>query len=189
MKPLPYTLGAAVVMTSVIAFAPPLLSDDGERGGAADARAVPIERVHVVPATGPTVLAAVRESRAQAVLVNVWATWCVPCREEFPDLVRLHRAYKDRGVKVLFVSGDFESDLPQVKQFLADHGVDFVTYQKTGNDMEFINTLDPDWSGALPATFVYDGESVRRQALLGKGSYAKFEELLRDVLDHRAETR
>ncbi|MEO8603545.1 MAG: hypothetical protein ABI629_13300, partial [bacterium] len=63
-------------------------------------------------------------------------------------------------------------------------GVDFPTYIKTGDDMQFINAFDPKWSGALPATFIYDGTGQLRHALLGKSSYAQFEAKVLDVLQH-----
>lgn len=132
------------------------------------------------------VLAAVRAPGASAVLVSVWATWCLPCRAEFPDLLRLRRAYAERGVRVLLVSGDFASERPQVETFLREQGVDFPTYLKSGDDTEFIDAFDPDWSGALPATFLYDGHGRRRHSQLGAAGYATLEAQLKDVLEHPA---
>lgn len=134
------------------------------------------------PVTAAELLAAVRAADAKAVLVNVWATWCIPCREEFPDLLRLRRAYAGQGLKVLFVSGDFSTERAAAAAFLTEQGVDFPTYIKTGDDMQFIDAFDPQWSGALPATFIYDRTGTRRHALLGKSTYAQFEEKVRDVL-------
>jgi len=130
-------------------------------------------------------LAAVRAPGAKAVVVNVWATWCEPCREEFPDLVRLGHEYAGRGVRLVLVSGDFDSEKPAVTKFLTDQGVDFATYIKSGDDMQFINGLNPKWTGALPATFVYDGQGRQRDFWEGKASYAKMEERLRRVLEGR----
>lgn len=127
-------------------------------------------------------LDAVRAPGAKAVVVNLWATWCLPCREEFPDLLRLRRAYADRGVRLVLVSGDFGSERPQVEAFLREQGVDFPTYLKTGSDMALIDAFDPQWSGALPATFIYDGQGRRRHSLFGITRYATFEENVNDVL-------
>src|SRR5262245_24408831 len=55
---------------------------------------------------------AIAARSGRVVLVNFWATWCVPCREEFPDLARLEKAYRDKGVAVLGVSIDSAKDLP-----------------------------------------------------------------------------
>src|SRR4029077_6980450 len=73
-------------------------------------RAVPPPGGGVVPATAAEVLHAVRAPGARAVMVNVWATWCLPCREEMPDILRMRRAYAGRGLRLILVSGDFSSD-------------------------------------------------------------------------------
>ena len=148
--------------------------------------AMPVAAVAAAPAPAPAtaaqVLDAVRAAQAKVVVVNVWATWCIPCREEFPDLMRLRRDYRAKGVDVLFVSGDFSSERDAATAFLTEQGVDFPTYIKTGDDMAFINAFDPKWSGALPATFIYDGQGKLRHALLGKSSYEQFEAQVLDVL-------
>ncbi len=142
-----------------------------------------VAEVQVTPARAEDVLRAVRESRAKVVLVNLWATWCVPCRKEFPDLVKLAQTYRGRGLRVVFVSTDLESQLPKVKQFLAQNGVDFPSYIKAQKDMEFINGLDPQWSGALPATLLYDGKGKRRDFWEGEADYATFEKKVLAVLN------
>ena len=134
------------------------------------------------PADPEAILAAVRAPGAQAVLVNVWATWCIPCRDEFPDLVRLERDYRDRGLRVVFVSADFEDQTTAARDFLARHGVDYPTYLKTGDDMKFIDALSPAWTGALPATVIYDGGGKRVWFHEGKADYATFERHVLEVL-------
>jgi thiol-disulfide isomerase/thioredoxin len=136
----------------------------------------------VVAASGADLLERVRAGRARATALNVWATWCGPCREEFPDLLRLRETYRARGLDLVLVTGDFDSQLDEARAFLAGHGVDFETYIKTGRDMEFIDTLNPDWSGALPATFVFDGEGRRRDFWEGKASYEEMERRVLPVL-------
>ena len=133
-------------------------------------------------ATADQVLAAVRAPGARAVLVNVWATWCAPCRAEFPEMVRLGRDLRAAGLRLVLVSADFDESLPQAQTFLADHGVDFPSYHKTGDDMRFINTLDSLWSGALPATFLYDGAGHRVRFWEGRQSYETLSRAVRDVL-------
>src|SRR3974377_1788114 len=91
-------------------------------------------------ATADRGLAAGREPGARAVLVNVWATWCPPCRAEFPDMVKVARDLRGEGLRMVFVSADFDESLPKARAFLADHGVDYLSYHKTGDDMVFINT-------------------------------------------------
>ena len=124
------------------------------------------------------VLGAVRQPGARAVVLNVWATWCGPCREEFPDLIRMERDYRDRGLRMVLVSADFEDQQEEARQFLADQGVGFASFIKTGDDMAFIEALDPRWTGALPATFVYDGRGTLRHFQEGRTHYAALETLV-----------
>jgi thiol-disulfide isomerase/thioredoxin len=132
------------------------------------------------PATAAQVQQAVRDAGARVVVVNVWATWCIPCREEFPALLRLEREYRSRGVKLLLVSADFDNATDDVKQFLAEQGVDFRTYLKAEKDQAFIDGVDPAWSGALPATFLYDSSGKLRKSIL---TPVTFETLKVDVDD------
>jgi thiol-disulfide isomerase/thioredoxin len=85
----------------------------------------------------------------KAVLVNVWATWCVPCVEEFPEIIDIQRKYPDQ-LQVVFVSADFPENRDRAVEFLKKHNVDWTTYFKTGKDEAFINAISKDWSGALP---------------------------------------
>jgi thiol-disulfide isomerase/thioredoxin len=135
------------------------------------------------PATAADILKAVRAPGARAVLVNVWATWCIPCREELPDLLRLRRDYAPKGLRVILVSGDFSSDAEQAAGFLGQLGVDFPTYLKQGTDMEFIDAFDHKWSGALPATFIYDAAGHQKGAIHGIATYAQLEANVRDALN------
>ena len=139
-------------------------------GAPVSAAPIPAERVELVPATAQEVLGAARAAGAKVAIVNLWASWCIPCREEFPDLVRFYQAHRD-DVALFFVSGDFASDTAPAREFLADQGVDFRTYLKTQKDAEFIDAFDPEWSGALPATFLYDAGGVRRRSLLHPVTY------------------
>jgi thiol-disulfide isomerase/thioredoxin len=140
------------------------------------------------PANADRVLAAVREPGAKAVLVNVWATWCVPCRAEFPDLMQVARELRPEGLRVVLVSADWDESLPQARAFLAQHGVDFASYHKTGDDMQFINTLDSLWTGALPATLLYDGAGHRVRFWEGRQSYETFSRAVREVLQKSSDT-
>lgn len=147
-----------------------VVADSAVAGARPDGAALVVQ-----PADAARIRAEMKKASAQVVLVNVWATWCGPCRAEFPDLVKLERDYRDRGLRVMFVSTDFGDDMTEVRQFLADHRVDYPTWIKTGDDMQFINAMNPKWTGAIPATFIYDGEGKLRVFHEGKQSYSTFE--------------
>jgi thiol-disulfide isomerase/thioredoxin len=156
------------------------------RGGTARATAAANGAPELRPADVADVMRAVRAPGASAVLVNVWATWCVPCREEMPDLLRVGREYRGEGLRLVLVSADFPENGGQARTFLSRLGVDFPTYLKAGSDMEFIDGLSPRWSGALPATFVFDGAGTRRDFWEGKATYDTFVARVRAVIGARA---
>lgn len=112
-------------------------------------------------------------------VLNFWATWCIPCRREFPHFVRFGRDMEDRGVRVLFISMDFASSFPSVRRFLKKQGVPWVSYVTKGKMKDFVKSMGADWSGALPATFVYDGDGKLRDFTEGRLSH---EDLQRRVL-------
>jgi len=120
------------------------------------------------------------ERGARVTLVNVWASWCKPCVEEFPELMMIETAYRDSGLRLVLVSADLER--AAADSFLIAHGVPLDSYFKTGPDEAFINALDPKWSGALPATMVYDAEGRRRASWEGKKDYIAFEKAVLEAM-------
>jgi thiol-disulfide isomerase/thioredoxin len=125
----------------------------------------------------PTILAAARAPGARAVLVNVWATWCDPCRQEMPDLIRFYRAHREDGLRLVLVSADDEENRAEVARVLSEAGLPAGTpsFIKRGDDMKFINGLDRNWSGALPASFLFDGRGRKRHTWAGPVTYRDLE--------------
>lgn len=113
-------------------------------------------------------------------LLNFWATWCAPCVEEFPDLVRIANENPDR-LTVIAVTIDAEEDVQsKVIPFLIKQATPFPSYIKnTKDDEAFINNIDPKWSGAIPATFIYRPDGTLALRLVGQQSYEKFLQALR----------
>jgi thiol-disulfide isomerase/thioredoxin len=126
---------------------------------------------------------AVAGHRGRVVLVNFWATWCVPCREEFPSLFRLQAAFHPR-LQVLGVSTDFARERPAVEKFLAEQKPNFPNYHKRpgGDDEDFIEAVDPKWGGELPFSVLFDRDGRKVKVLSGKQSYADFEREVRRLL-------
>jgi thiol-disulfide isomerase/thioredoxin len=124
------------------------------------------------------------EGKECAILINVWATWCEPCREEFPDLVALSEKYK-KDIRFISISVDDVADLEsKVVPFLKNQNAQFENYLlKVIEPEDFINLLDKDWSGAVPATFVYDKYGKQTEALIGKQSLEEFESAIKKVFD------
>ncbi len=111
----------------------------------------------------PASLAEIREqmdaSSAPLTLVHVWATWCPPCRAEFPELVKVQEQFADNGVKLILISADEPADAASVAEFLAENQCPVDSLITTELDGKFIEMLSPNWGGALPASFFYvEGE-------------------------------
>ncbi len=123
------------------------------------------------------VATAARAPGARAVLVNVWATWCEPCRQEMPDLIRFYRDHREDGLRLLLVSADDEENRLEVARVLSEAGLpaDTLSFIKRGDDLTFINGLDRHWSGALPASFLFDGRGRRRHTWGGPVTYHALE--------------
>ena len=117
-------------------------------------------------------------------LLNFWATWCVPCREEFPDLSRLQKAHGPQGLQVIGVSTDFAKAMPAVERFLSDQKPSFPNYHKRnrGDDQDFINAVDKGWSGELPFSVLYDRDGRKIKTLSAKHSYAEYEKEVLAIL-------
>lgn len=115
----------------------------------------------LVSVTGPELVERVRGMDARYVVVNVWATWCGPCREEFPYIQSVTRTFADEGVELVFVSADFDTERAAALDFLESHGADLPSYIKTGDDGAFIDALAPEWSGSIPFTVIFDDDGRR----------------------------
>ena len=95
---------------------------------------------------------------ARPLLVNFWATYCEPCRDEFPDLVAIDRDYKARGLEFVTVSLDDAAEIKtSVPEFLRQMRAGMPAYLLNVADPEpAIKWVDQSWGGGLPATYLYD---------------------------------
>lgn len=91
-------------------------------------------------------------------LVNFWATWCDPCREEFPDLVKIDADYRAKKLNFVAVSLDDIADIgTTVPKFLKEMKASMPVVLLNVSDPEpAIKAMDVTWDGQLPATFLYD---------------------------------
>ncbi len=98
------------------------------------------------------------DSLGKVLLINFWATWCAPCVAEFPEFVMIDKTYRAKGVRMVSISTDEKSDLAgAVIPFLKKQKAEFESFLSDADDpQELIDVVDKNWSGALPATFVFD---------------------------------
>ena len=90
-------------------------------------------------------------------LVNFWATWCDPCRDEFPDLVKIDNDYRGK-IDFITVTLDEPAEINRaVPKFLAEMKAEMPTYLlKTPDETVAIAAVAKDWQGGLPFTILYD---------------------------------
>jgi thiol-disulfide isomerase/thioredoxin len=101
-------------------------------------------------------LKALLKPNGKPLMINFWATWCDPCREEFPDLVKLDAAYKGK-IDFLTVSLDDVADMNAlVPKFLAEQKAEMPAYLLTTPDENAaIALVSKEWNGNLPLTIIY----------------------------------
>jgi thiol-disulfide isomerase/thioredoxin len=145
----------------------------------------------------PAVRAAIQAPGARAVLVNVWATWCDSCRDELPAILRFYRENRARGLRLVMVSADDVDQRAEVGRVLdqalaaatlaGPTGV--VSLVKQEDDTVFVNGIDRRWSGALPATFLFDGQGERKKSWLAPVTRDELEAGARELLTAGASER
>ena len=91
-------------------------------------------------------------------VVNFWASWCVPCREELPSFEKITEKYSDKKVKVLLVSLDFPTQVEsRLIPFIHKNNLKSeVILLDDPNQNQWIDKVDPKWSGAIPFTQIYN---------------------------------
>lgn len=112
----------------------------------------------------------------QVVLVNFWATWCKPCREEMPMLVELHHEYQDKAFQIVGIALD---DVQQARDFAAELGIDYPILVGTTDVMGVVR-LYGNLSGVLPYSVLIDRDGIIRWTRLGE---LKDDDLRRRIQD------
>lgn len=115
--------------------------------------------------------------RGQVVFLNIWATWCPPCRAEMPGIQSLYQEVDNQDVAFVMLSTD--RDFAKAVQFKKDNGFTFPIFRLGQNLPAELHT------SSIPATFVFDKEGVIRMTHEGMAKYntTKFKEFLNALID------
>lgn len=113
---------------------------------------------------------ALADHRGQVVLVNLWATWCPPCRKEMPDLDRLQQQYRDQGLVVLQISNEPRDTI-----------TGYLEKQPMTTTHGYVANF-PWPIAAFPTTYIVDREGVIRQSMVGGRSFKHFERAVAKLL-------
>jgi peroxiredoxin len=118
--------------------------------------------------------------RGKVLVVNYWATWCFPCREEMPGFTRLQDKYKDKGVQFVGISID---DASKIIEFQKETPVNYPLLIGDMSTMAKSAELGNDRQ-ALPFTAVFDREGKLAMSKLGRWHEADLEPKLADLILH-----
>jgi thiol-disulfide isomerase/thioredoxin len=123
------------------------------------------------------------EYRGKPLLITFWATWCEPCRDEYPMLNELAKQYAPQGLKVVGVNLDDDGDLILMRRFMARYKPIFPNVRKKkGGESEFVEAVLPGWKGAIPASFFYARDGRQIGHLLGENSRDTYDAAIRMML-------
>ncbi len=128
----------------------------------------------------------VQQYRGKPLLINFWATWCEPCRDEYPLLNELAKEYAPKGLRVVGVDSDQDGDLILMRRFIARYKPVFPNYRKKPGRPEeeaaFNRAVLPEWRGELPASFFYDKDGQLIGHFFGARDRETYETVIHKLL-------
>ncbi|HEV2289045.1 MAG TPA: TlpA disulfide reductase family protein [Candidatus Acidoferrales bacterium] len=126
----------------------------------------------------------VARHKGKLLVVNFWATWCVPCRKEYPLLIEVAKEYQPKGVVFEGISFDEASTTGAIADFLTIYRPVFPNYQKDpktpAGTLDAV--IDRAWSGGLPSTIFYRRDGVMDAQFYGPQTRANFEKEIESLL-------
>ena len=125
----------------------------------------------------------IAERKGKVVLVDFWATWCVPCRKEMPLVAKLEAKLRAKGFVVVTISSDELDNEPAARAYLKEAGITTTGYIKAPKDDDaFIRQIDPKWGGELPALVLYDKTGKKVKIWKGETAIAEIETTVTKLL-------
>ena len=122
--------------------------------------------------------------RGEVVLINIWATWCAPCRVEMPSIEELHRAYAPRGLKVVAVSVDDPGTQAAIRSFANQYRLSFEIRHAPDKKIS-----DLYQTSGYPETVIIGRDGIIRRKVLGASDWNSSESrgLVERLLDEKGE--
>ena len=114
----------------------------------------------------------------KVVVVNFWATWCVPCKGELPEFTKVYAAYRDRGVEFLGAANEPRSSRPKVEAFMRDLGIQFPVWLEVSEQNLAAFGVGP----GIPGTVFVDKDGRIAARITGVTDGPQLRELLDRIL-------
>jgi len=125
----------------------------------------------------------IKNRKGKVLLLNIWASWCMPCKKEFPDLVKLAEKYKNSKVEIVGLSVDDKDDLQtEVIPFLQKNNANFKIYIQNFKNIEELISFFPKWEGAIPLTVIFDKNGKEKKFIIGMRDFEFFDKAIQEVL-------
>jgi thiol-disulfide isomerase/thioredoxin len=123
------------------------------------------------------------DHKGKPLLVTFWATWCEPCRDEFPIINQIARDYASKGLVVLGVDMDDDSAVNLIQHFLDRNKPIFPSVRKKmGHEDAFVNGVDPQWHDEMPANFFYAADGRLLGFMIGGHTRPDFDKIINGIL-------
>jgi cytochrome c biogenesis protein CcmG, thiol:disulfide interchange protein DsbE len=102
------------------------------------------------------------ELRGRPVLINLWATWCPPCRAEMPAMQGVYEKYRDQGFTILAINATYQDSAPAAASFVDEYDLTFPVLMDTSGEVSRLYQMR-----ALPTTFFVDSEGIIQEVVIG----------------------
>lgn len=114
-------------------------------------------------------------------IINIWASWCAPCRLEIPHFEQLQREFSDKKIRIVLISIDNDDDIERkLKPYLISQNIklEVMSWQDKISPTLLIPLICPNWSGTIPLTIVMN----RTDGSVFETSFVNYEQLKKAVL-------
>jgi peroxiredoxin len=120
---------------------------------------------------------ALKEYRGKKVILNFWATWCPPCREEMPEMQKFYQDYKKKDVEILAVNLEYSETKPEkIRDFVKEFGLAFPI------PLDEKNTIGKQYRAvSIPTSFFIDKKGIIKKMHIGPMDYEFMEEEIKNL--------